>query len=66
MYMSMYIYIHIYPLIYINTNKNYINPWITNKLKNAIKKKSLILTVYANSDVEMTKLFQIYMDKLKY
>ena len=24
------------------------------------------LTVYANSDVELTRLLQIYMDKLKY
>ena len=24
------------------------------------------LTVYANSDVELTKLIQIYMDKFKY
>ena len=32
-------------LIHTNIKKDYINPWITNKLKNAIKKKNKLFFI---------------------
>ena len=41
------------PLIHTNIKNDYINPWITNKLKNAIKKKNKLFSFYKKINVKL-------------
>ena len=58
------IYIPLFFIIFINDLPNVFKN--VNNINLNLYADDTSLTVYANSDVELTKLLQIYMDKLKY
>ena len=48
-------------LIHTHIKNDYINPWITNKLKNAIKKKNKLFSFYKKHKCQISLMKYIFL-----